>query len=230
MRTSSRGLFAQQSDLSDILGRQWTELDRIPTRTPYHVWRPGFLQLGVLRTVRAKLHLAAWAGTSPAVARRATTTAALEQALITRFGTPARVPVHVPAGSDNGPFFASRTLGWCAVGSSRTHCSRRHGRACHPFVEGAVHPPHRFGSRQHATRVGRRPAPVLQPPAARPGAGHDRIGPRRMFSGLTCAGTAGSLQGMPESSDNDIAEPDIVDRKLIIRLPFFFRSRLTPAK
>jgi hypothetical protein len=85
---------------------------------------------------------------------------------------------------------------WPAAGIHHTilPTAERHGGACHPHVEGAVRAS--ASLRNAAARDARdwRLDPVLQPPAPPSGARHED--PRRglCFSGLTCAGSAGSLQ------------------------------------
>lgn len=129
-----------------------------------------------------------------------TAAAALEQALITRFGVLGRVSTPFLLRSDNGLVFqpplhpAGAQLRLAAgVHYPALPAAERHGRAGHPHAEGAVSAPAPLRKPTARDPGDWRLDPVLQPPPPAPGTGHEDTRRGVRFSGLTCAGTAGSL-------------------------------------
>lgn len=93
--------------------------------------------------------------------KASTATAALEQALITRYGTLGRVPVPFLLRSDNGLVFTSRAYSRLARSYGlqqefiTPHCPQQNGmveRVIRTLKEQCVHR-HRFETQQHAMRV-----------------------------------------------------------------------------
>lgn len=87
--------------------------------------------------------------------------AALEQALIARFGALGRVPVPFLPGSDNGLVFTSQAYTRLVRGYGlrrefiTPHCPQQYGmieRVIRTLKEQCAHR-HRFGTQQHASRV-----------------------------------------------------------------------------
>jgi putative transposase len=133
--------------------------------------------------------------------KAATASAALEQALICRYGTLGRVPVPFQLRSDNGLVFTSRNYTRLVRSYGllqefiTPHCPQQNGmveRVIRTLKEQCAHR-HRFETLQHASRVigdwiqfynHRRPHQALK--MKTPAEAY-------AFSGLTCAESAGSL-------------------------------------
>ena len=113
--------------------------------------------------------------------KASTAAAALEQALIARFGTLGRVQAPFLLRSDNGLVFTSRNYTRLvrSYGLQQEfitpHCPQQNGmiERVNPYPEGAVRAPPPLRKPTARQPRDRRLDPVLQPPAPAPGAGHE---------------------------------------------------------
>ena len=127
---------------------------------------------------------------------------ALEQALITRFGTLGRVPDSFLLRSDNGLVFTSRRYTALVRGYGlrqefiTPHCPQQKGmveRVIRSLKEQCIYR-HRFETHATCQPGHRRLDRLLQPPPTAPSARYENTRDGVRLSGLTCAESAGSLQ------------------------------------
>lgn len=138
----------------------------------------------------------------PRSGKAVTAAAALEQALIPRFGTLGLMHTPFLPCSDNAQVFTSRKYTqlvrsyWLPANVHRPALptAERHRRPGDPHAQGTMHAHAPLPNLAAHQPRNRQLDPVLQPPAPTPGAGHDVPCQGLCFSGLTCAETARSLQ------------------------------------